>query len=90
MATTARRDGDAYMLEGEKAWITNAPIADLAVVFAKARNLSPAESAPACLPSTRGHTRHWRSTASEEWQRCLAGSPASCRVIDEDRRLYNL
>ncbi|KAK9839816.1 hypothetical protein WJX81_003606 [Elliptochloris bilobata] len=35
MAATARRDGDAYMLEGEKAWITNAPIADLAVVFAK-------------------------------------------------------
>ena len=37
MAATARRDGDNYLLEGEKAWITNAPIADLAVVFAKVR-----------------------------------------------------
>ena len=35
MAATARRDGDSYLLEGEKAWITNAPVADLAVVFAK-------------------------------------------------------
>ena len=39
MAATARRDGESYLLEGEKAWITNAPVADLAVVFAKMRDL---------------------------------------------------
>ncbi len=35
MRTTARRDGDAFVLNGSKIWITNAPIADLAVVWAR-------------------------------------------------------
>lgn len=32
--TTARRDGDQYVLNGEKTWVSNAPIADMAVVVA--------------------------------------------------------
>lgn len=32
---TARRDGDAYVLDGEKCYITNGGIAELTVVFAK-------------------------------------------------------
>ena len=36
MATTARRDGDSYILNGTKMWITNGGIADLAVVWARA------------------------------------------------------
>src|SRR5579864_6756106 len=35
MRTTARRDGDSYVLNGTKMWITNGGIADLAVVWAK-------------------------------------------------------
>ena len=35
MQTNARRDGDAYILNGTKMWITNGGIADLAVVWAK-------------------------------------------------------
>ncbi|HVR45969.1 MAG TPA: acyl-CoA dehydrogenase family protein [Candidatus Binatia bacterium] len=35
LATRARRDGDAYVLDGEKTWISNAGIADLYVVFAR-------------------------------------------------------
>jgi glutaryl-CoA dehydrogenase len=35
MKTTAHKDGDSYILDGMKAWITNAPIAHLAVVWAK-------------------------------------------------------
>jgi alkylation response protein AidB-like acyl-CoA dehydrogenase len=35
--TTARRDGDDYILDGYKVFITNAPIADFAVVHAKTR-----------------------------------------------------
>ncbi|WP_226580318.1 acyl-CoA dehydrogenase family protein [Acuticoccus sediminis] len=35
VATTARRDGDAYVLNGKKAFITNAPIADLFTVIAR-------------------------------------------------------
>jgi len=36
LRTTAKRDGDAYVLNGAKTFITNAPIADLFVVFANA------------------------------------------------------
>ncbi|WP_422737976.1 acyl-CoA dehydrogenase family protein [Micromonospora sp. WMMD729] len=35
MATRARRDGDDWMLTGGKMWITNAPIADVAVIWAR-------------------------------------------------------
>ena len=34
METTATLDGDAYVLNGEKIWITNGGIADVAIVFA--------------------------------------------------------
>jgi len=36
MRTTARRDGDSYILNGTKMWITNGGIADIAVVWARA------------------------------------------------------
>jgi glutaryl-CoA dehydrogenase len=35
MRTRARRDGSDWILHGTKTWITNAPIADVAVVWAK-------------------------------------------------------
>ena len=35
MRTRARRDGDSWLLAGEKAWITNGSLADVAVVWAK-------------------------------------------------------
>ena len=38
MRTTARRDGDSYVLNGTKMWITNAGLANLAVVWAKAED----------------------------------------------------
>ena len=34
LKTTARRDGDAYVIDGAKTFITNAPIADIFTVFA--------------------------------------------------------
>jgi glutaryl-CoA dehydrogenase len=36
MSTRARRDGDDWVLTGGKMWITNAPIADVAVIWARA------------------------------------------------------
>src|SRR5712691_8863787 len=36
LKTAARRDGDAYLIDGAKTFITNAPIADVFVVFANA------------------------------------------------------
>ncbi|MBQ0902770.1 acyl-CoA dehydrogenase family protein [Micromonospora sp. U21] len=35
MASRARRDGDDWVLTGGKMWITNAPIADVAVIWAR-------------------------------------------------------
>ncbi len=35
MRTTAKRDGDHYVLNGRKLWITNGPIADVVLVYAK-------------------------------------------------------
>jgi glutaryl-CoA dehydrogenase len=36
MATRARRDGTDWVLTGGKMWITNAPVADVAVIWARA------------------------------------------------------
>jgi acyl-CoA dehydrogenase len=55
LATTARRDGDGWVLDGEKTWISNGGIADVYVVFARtgeapgARGLS-AFIVPAATP----------------------------------------
>ncbi len=35
MRTTARRDGDHYVLDGSKLYITNGPVADVVLVYAK-------------------------------------------------------
>ncbi len=35
MRTVAKKDGDGYVLNGAKAWITNGSVADVAVVWAK-------------------------------------------------------
>jgi glutaryl-CoA dehydrogenase len=38
MLTNAKKDGDSYILNGTKMWITNGGVADLAVVWAKAED----------------------------------------------------
>ncbi|WP_435320410.1 acyl-CoA dehydrogenase family protein [Haloarchaeobius sp. TZWSO28] len=38
MATYAERDADGYVLNGAKTWITNSPISDVAIVWAKDRS----------------------------------------------------
>jgi len=43
METTAERDADGFVLNGAKTWITNSPIADVAVVWAR---LSSADGSP--------------------------------------------
>ncbi|GHJ10495.1 glutaryl-CoA dehydrogenase [Micromonospora humidisoli] len=35
MTTRARRDGDDWILDGAKMWITNAPVADVGVIWAR-------------------------------------------------------
>jgi glutaryl-CoA dehydrogenase len=41
MRTRARRDGDDWVLAGGKMWITNAPVADIAVIWARLADDSP-------------------------------------------------
>jgi acyl-CoA dehydrogenase len=41
MACTARDDGDAYVLDGEKTWISNGGIADVYCVFARTGEVDP-------------------------------------------------
>ncbi len=41
MRTMAHKDGDSYVLNGSKMWITNSPIADVAVVWAKLEEDNP-------------------------------------------------
>jgi len=38
MLTTARRDGNSYLLNGTKMWITNGSVADVALVWARAED----------------------------------------------------
>lgn len=39
MESTARRDDNEYILNGEKTWITSAPMADVAIVWARDRSM---------------------------------------------------
>jgi L-prolyl-PCP dehydrogenase len=41
MRTRARRDGDDYVLDGQKCFVTNAPVADLFVVYARTNPKQP-------------------------------------------------
>src|SRR5215467_368284 len=63
MTTRARRDGDDWILHGGKMWITNAPVADVAVVWARTDAViggaaaGPRPQGAAVLP-VRGALRH--------------------------------
>ena len=35
MKSTAKKDGNHYILNGSKSWITNSPIADVFIIWAK-------------------------------------------------------
>ncbi|HVW42611.1 MAG TPA: acyl-CoA dehydrogenase family protein [Amycolatopsis sp.] len=41
LRTSARRDGDDWVLDGQKRFITNAPIANLFIAFARTREAAP-------------------------------------------------
>lgn len=44
MITTARKDGNAWVLNGAKMWITNGSMADIAIIWAKTAELHDATS----------------------------------------------
>jgi acyl-CoA dehydrogenase len=49
IATTATRDGNSYVLDGEKTWISNGGIADIYVVFARSGEAPGAKGISAFL-----------------------------------------
>jgi acyl-CoA dehydrogenase len=53
MEMTARRDGDDYVLTGEKTWISNGGIADLYIVFARTGEAPGAKGLSAFLVPAR-------------------------------------
>ena len=73
MTTRARRDGDDWVLRGTKMWITNAPVADVAVIWART------DEGVARLRRTDGHARASRPARSSTSCRCGPPRPArSC------------
>ena len=54
MRTRARRDGDDWVLDGSKMWITNGSIADVAVVWAQTRDEHGGSAASSCPPTAPG------------------------------------
>ena len=44
MITTARKDGDGWVLNGAKMWITNGSMADIAIIWAKTGDIDDAKS----------------------------------------------
>jgi acyl-CoA dehydrogenase len=49
ISTAARRDGNGYVLDGEKTWISNGGIADLYIVFARTRDAPGAKGLSAFI-----------------------------------------
>ena len=72
MRTRARRDGDDWILHGQKMWITNGSVADVAVVWARDRRGRPRLPRPARAPRASPPRTSTRSC------RCARRSPPSC------------
>ncbi len=49
MRTTAVRDGDEYVLNGSKMWITNAPSADVLIIYAKTDTVATSRNVSAFI-----------------------------------------
>ena len=53
MRTTARRDGDDYIINGQKMWITNANVADVAIIYCKTDSSAKHKGVSAFLVDTK-------------------------------------
>ena len=73
MRTRARRDGDDWVVNGSKTWITNGSIADVAVVWPTPARRTAASAASWCPPTPRGSRR----TRSPTRCPCARRSPPS-------------
>ena len=84
MRTTARRDGDDWVLNGSKLWITNASVADVAVVWARAEEGVLGFAVPTDTPgfSAREMTRKMslRASVTSEFSLDDVRLPESARL----------
>ncbi|MFM0226332.1 acyl-CoA dehydrogenase family protein [Paraburkholderia dipogonis] len=80
LRTAARRDGDHYILDGSKCFITNAPIADLFTVMARTDPATPGAGGISAFLVERG-TRGL-STSSPYDKMGQAGSPVGDVVFE--------
>ncbi len=84
MRTTARRDGDDWVLNGSKMWITNASVADVAVVWARAEEGVLGFAVPTDTPgfSAREMTRKMslRASVTSEFSLDDVRLPESARL----------
>ena len=83
MRATARRDGDSWVLNGEKTWITNGSMADVAIVWARAEEGILGFLVERGTPgySTSDIHGKWSMRASVTSSLALV----DCRVKDADR-----
>jgi glutaryl-CoA dehydrogenase len=86
MRTRARRDGKHWILDGEKAWITNGGIADVAIVWAKTEGDDPKSVRGFLVErgtpgfSTKEHRMKWSLRASVTSQLAFE----ECRIPEEN------
>jgi acyl-CoA dehydrogenase len=89
LATRARRDGESYVIDGEKTWISNAGIADLYVVFARTADtgvhgltaFAVDAAIPGCSAGKRIETISPHPLATVRFER--ARVPVACRIGEE-------
>jgi glutaryl-CoA dehydrogenase len=83
MRTSARRDGDDWVLSGTKMWITNGSVADLAIVWARTDDGIRGFLVPTETPgfSSIASSRSARvSRPSSSWTRCGCPPTRCCRA----------
>jgi glutaryl-CoA dehydrogenase len=83
MKTTARRDGEDWVLNGTKMWITNAPVADVAVIWARTADDIAGFVVPMDTPGVTAREVHHklslRASSTGEIALDEVRLPAGCR-----------
>jgi alkylation response protein AidB-like acyl-CoA dehydrogenase len=80
MTTTASRDGDEYVVDGEKQWITNGERGDVCIVFAKTDPDDPASVTQFLVPKSAGI-----EVGKKEHKLGLRASDTTALTFDEVR-----
>ena len=69
IGTTATKDGDEWVIDGHKWFITNASVADIVLVFAETNPEGRPHRHASVFVVPDGHARAWRSSAtSAPWR----------------------